>query len=430
MAASIGRPTNVFISYSRTDSATIDRLEAELISYGFRTWVDREHLEGGDKWATQIERAIQASDIVVVGLSPDAVASSWVTKELLFSQQLGKPIIPVVLRHVERIPLLLVEFQYIDMQADESQGLQQLRLQLLRLGEQAAVSRPWSIGVSAPQPIVPTAQEHINDPAAQLVALPVPAPAADLNDLFMQGISARAHGNLDQAEAMLRQVVERDAQFGNGIAAQQLEETQRQLLPIQLDRLRQRAKGAEQAGSWGEAIGAWQALLERTPNDFDAETALQHNEQNRDAAWLYNNARTLAKRQDWPAFRQMWQLLQERAPNYGDPNHVLQLVPRDILFDQTCEQCGSENPLQLRFCVVCGAPLSARLLIPRKASDTGGSDKWVNCPNCHQPNYAIQRFYSSCGNSLTGVAGRSCGRCGTRNAAGVRFCTNCGASMG
>lgn len=355
MAAPTSRPTSVFISYSRTDSATIDRLEAELISYGFYTWVDRAHLEGGDKWAAQIEHAIQASDAVVIGLSPDAVASPWVINELFYASHLKKPLIPILLRPVKNVPLLLAATQYIDLHTDESQGMQQLRLRLLRLGEQLATTAsvssapgPATVNTPVTQHIAPTLQPHTNDPATQLVAPPQPAPAADLNDLFVQSIAARAHGDLDQAEALLRQVVERDRQFGNGVAAQQLEETQQQLLPFQLERLRQRAGQAEKRGAWGEAIGAWQALLERTPNDTEAKDSLKRDEQNRDAAWLYINVQRLARQQDWPAARAMLSLLMERAPDYGDPEGIGSIP---------CARCGGENPLFAPFCDYCGVRL-------------------------------------------------------------------------
>ncbi len=167
MSAAANSPTNVFISYSRADSAAIDRLEAELIGFGFITWVDREHLEGGDRWAAQIERAIQMSDVVVVCLSPDAVNSPWVTNELFYAQQLGKPIIPILLHPVARIPLLLAAIQYIDMQADEARGVQQLRLRLLRLSGQSIAVEPEQSTPTIAHNIAPTPQPYANDPLAQ-----------------------------------------------------------------------------------------------------------------------------------------------------------------------------------------------------------------------------------------------------------------------
>ncbi|HEX5548997.1 MAG TPA: TIR domain-containing protein, partial [Ktedonobacterales bacterium] len=321
MSAATNRPTSVFISYSRVDSAAIDHLQAELISYGFATWVDRQHLEGGDVWAAGIERAIQGCDVVVVGLSPDAVASPWVTNELFYAHNLKKQIIPVVIRPVESIPLLLSAMQFIDMQADESQGLQQLRLRLLRLDEQTNVA-DFDLTAPVSHHLPPNPEEETSDPMAELVELPEPTPAIDSNELFIQGISALAHKNLDQAEALLLQVVDQDKNFGNGIAARKLGELQRQLLPHQLERLHFQAHQAELQGAWDEAVGAWSAYVERAPDDTEAQAALTRNQQNRDAAWLYVNAHILAQQQDWPAFCEMWELLREQAPGYGDPGSI------------------------------------------------------------------------------------------------------------
>ncbi|HEU5345727.1 MAG TPA: TIR domain-containing protein [Ktedonobacterales bacterium] len=343
-------PIRVFLSYSRTDSAKVDYVEAELISYGFHTWVDREHIEGGQRWTAQIEAAIQESDAVVVGISPDAVQSTWVTNELLYAQQLNKPIIPIVLRSVQVIPLLLVALQYIDFQPDESQALQQLRLRLLELEERsrhAALSAEVAVpGAADSQQSALTTQQESSTDITRLVALPAPAPAKDLNDLFVEGISAWAHGQLDIAEASLRQVVERDAQFGGGLAAQQLAEARRQLIPFQLQRLRSQAEEAEKRGAWGEAIGAWQAILERTPDNAEAHDRLERNEQNKAASWLYTNARSLAQAQDWIAFQQMWRLLMEQAPDYGDPGEVLSTVPR-ITFRQISSADGTMESTHL-----------------------------------------------------------------------------------
>lgn len=40
----------IFINYSRTDSAFVDQLEADLQQNGYNTWVDRRKLEGGQSW--------------------------------------------------------------------------------------------------------------------------------------------------------------------------------------------------------------------------------------------------------------------------------------------------------------------------------------------------------------------------------------------
>ncbi|HLY30012.1 MAG TPA: PQQ-binding-like beta-propeller repeat protein, partial [Ktedonobacterales bacterium] len=330
------QPISVFISYSRADAARIDRLEAYLIGYGFQPWVDRSQLEGGQQWATHIEQAIQECAVVVVGLSPEAAISPWVTDELLYARQLGKPIIPVLLQPVASIPLVLVAFQYIDMRQEDDQSLQQLRQRLLVVGRQSgtAPSRPER---PTTRRIASTPQEHASDPDEALVPLPDPSPVPDLNGLFTQGISAWGNGDLDLAEAILRQVVERDPAFGNGEAARALKEVRHFLLPIQIKRLRTRAQDAERRGAWNEAIEAWQALQKQTPLHqlflgAEARRRLKIDRKNQGETPLYTNVRDMLARGDVKGARAMWLRLKKRAPRYGDPDHLYKrLKPRPSL---------------------------------------------------------------------------------------------------
>jgi hypothetical protein len=55
---------SIFISYSRKDSAFVDRLEADLRALNFKTWVDRRKLEGGDEWMTELQNAVEGAQIV------------------------------------------------------------------------------------------------------------------------------------------------------------------------------------------------------------------------------------------------------------------------------------------------------------------------------------------------------------------------------
>jgi len=68
---------STFISYSRTDTDFVDRLEADLRARGFKTWVDRRKLEGTREWQPQIDHAITEYPMMIVVLSPDAIASPY-----------------------------------------------------------------------------------------------------------------------------------------------------------------------------------------------------------------------------------------------------------------------------------------------------------------------------------------------------------------
>jgi hypothetical protein len=86
-------PTRIFISYSRTDSQFVDRLEADLRARQFDPWVDRRKLEGGQDWQDELQRAIDACQVVCLVLTPAALASDAVKMEYRYAQRKRKPLI-------------------------------------------------------------------------------------------------------------------------------------------------------------------------------------------------------------------------------------------------------------------------------------------------------------------------------------------------
>lgn len=331
-------PVSAFVSYSRTDSAFIDRLEAELRAYGFDTWVDRQHLEGGADWARVIEAQIAQREMLVVALSPDAVTSTWVRREITFALNAGKHVIPVIARPVERIPIEIIEKQYIDLSADYVSGLQDLRVALLKAHTLPPPPRP-----AQPQPLL--ALPDVSDPLKGLVEIPAPPPAPnpDLNATFMQAQVSLAHGNLDLAEALLQQIVDQEDGFGHGLASEELQKVRKELEPIRIERLHELAYDAHTRGAWGQEIGALRALLgmqtqgaqtlplsfvekwpaqESASSSADLKARLSQAEECQKWAWLYENARAFAQSGDQAAttiaLTQLWQ----KAPFYGDPAHI------------------------------------------------------------------------------------------------------------
>jgi hypothetical protein len=67
-----GTPLNIFISYSRTDSEFVDRLEADLKARGFQVWIDRRKLEGGQDWIDELESAIKRCQIMLARKAAEA----------------------------------------------------------------------------------------------------------------------------------------------------------------------------------------------------------------------------------------------------------------------------------------------------------------------------------------------------------------------
>lgn len=113
-----GQPSiHLMISYSRNDSAFVDRLEADLKAQGYSTWVDRRKLEPGQRWDAEIRQAITQCDILLVVLSPDALASRFVRQEYLEALKRRKQVIPVRYYPTPELPRELRRLQLANFQA-------------------------------------------------------------------------------------------------------------------------------------------------------------------------------------------------------------------------------------------------------------------------------------------------------------------------
>lgn len=92
--------TKLFISHSSQDDAFVRDLRQGLADLGQDGWIDSRELRGGDPLWNVIRHAIEDASAYAVVVSPDALQSKWVGKELshalLVREQRGKDNYPVV----------------------------------------------------------------------------------------------------------------------------------------------------------------------------------------------------------------------------------------------------------------------------------------------------------------------------------------------
>ena len=103
---------HVFISYAREDQDYARKLENDLRKRGFKVWID-DRLGSGDRWWQEIDRAIRACAAFVVVMTPNAGASNWVRKEIMWAIKQRKPILPLLLRGAEFSEL--IDIHHIDV---------------------------------------------------------------------------------------------------------------------------------------------------------------------------------------------------------------------------------------------------------------------------------------------------------------------------
>lgn len=109
---------DIFISYSRTDSAFVDQLSKDLSAAGLRLWRDTQNLAAGTpNWEKAIRDAIRAAKLIIFVASPTALESEYVNGELTVARLYQCPIYPIWAignDWIESAPLFMAQYQYAD----------------------------------------------------------------------------------------------------------------------------------------------------------------------------------------------------------------------------------------------------------------------------------------------------------------------------
>lgn len=93
-----------FVSYSRTDMEFCDRVRQSLQQIGCEAWYDNK-VRKGTQWWDDILDHIEDSDVFVRLLSPMSIESPSCISEYDYAQQLGKPIVRVQVRPLDKTDL-------------------------------------------------------------------------------------------------------------------------------------------------------------------------------------------------------------------------------------------------------------------------------------------------------------------------------------
>ena len=75
-------PAEVFLSHSHHDKRLAARLARELRRHGVAAWYSERHIAGAQQWLDEIGRALKRCDWFIVVLTPEAVDSMWVKREV------------------------------------------------------------------------------------------------------------------------------------------------------------------------------------------------------------------------------------------------------------------------------------------------------------------------------------------------------------
>jgi hypothetical protein len=117
----------IFISYSHSDKAFVDRLATQLVRRNVNIWLDRWELSVGDSLLDRIQEAVDGASALLVILSKASVSSEWCKKELsagLLRELEEKRVVvmPVMLEDCE-VPIFARGKLFADFRTDFDVGL-------------------------------------------------------------------------------------------------------------------------------------------------------------------------------------------------------------------------------------------------------------------------------------------------------------------
>jgi WD40 repeat protein len=118
-------PAHIFVSYAHSDGADLARrLVDDFQRAGLHAWLDTSRLVGGACWTTEIEQAIDESQVVIALLTNGSYNSDICRAEQLRALRKHKHVIPVLARQGSEIPLHLEAKHYRDFTGTEPYSAQ------------------------------------------------------------------------------------------------------------------------------------------------------------------------------------------------------------------------------------------------------------------------------------------------------------------
>ena len=135
----------VFLSYARDDAELAKKLAGLIDQAGHQVWWDRE-IQGGSRFASEIDKALKEADAVLVLWTDASVKSAWVQDEAAEGRDSGR-LVPVIMNGI-RPPLGFRQYQSIDLGDWSGEGEpRQFRSVLIAL-EKADDVKPVELGAS------------------------------------------------------------------------------------------------------------------------------------------------------------------------------------------------------------------------------------------------------------------------------------------
>ncbi len=118
---------DVFLSHNHADKPRVRRLAERLKAAGVRVWLDEWVIQAGDIIALKVDEGLEQSRVLLLCLSPAALASGWVALERSTAVHRdpaneGRRFIPLLLGNCA-LPDTLRRYKYVDFREESEAAL-------------------------------------------------------------------------------------------------------------------------------------------------------------------------------------------------------------------------------------------------------------------------------------------------------------------
>ncbi|MBV8857897.1 MAG: tetratricopeptide repeat protein [Acidobacteria bacterium] len=328
-------------------------MEREIITplrvHGVDTWYSTDDIQTASEWERQIHKGLTACDWFLVALSPRAVESEWVRREVHWAVMRRKDkVVPVMLEtcEPEDLHLGLLPIQYIDFRGGGGRALERLLAvwgldkgtqvrRLYQAAQEAMAKEDWTSAAETLEAVLQLDPTH----SQSLTDLDHVRRQEYVASLYEEGSRAVREKRWSDALFKLGRLREASADYKDveGLIAF----ARAELDKAEAEQLYRRATEAAERVDWASAVELFQAVLNITPLHAGAQAGLSVSIRQKELAELYEAGREHLEGKRWGEALKMFRRARAIDRGYKDTGELIADV--DALLAEEEEQHGKKG---------------------------------------------------------------------------------------